>query len=117
MKILPSERGRAGEAAACAFLRGKGYRIVERNWSCRFGELDIVARDGDVLAVVEVKLRRSDKYGGPEAAISQQKRQRIAAATRMYLAAFACDLPVRFDVVTLCKGRIHLYRDAFPADR
>ncbi|UCF10553.1 MAG: YraN family protein [Candidatus Bipolaricaulota bacterium] len=111
-----TDPGRRAEDRACRYLRRHGYRIVQRNWRCRLGELDIIARDGDVLAVVEVKLRRSGAFGGPEGALSPMQCRRIRAATGVFLAATACDLPVRFDLVAIDGVEVRLHRDAFRAD-
>jgi putative endonuclease len=114
--IEERRRGEAAEDAACALLRRWGYRIVERNWGTRRGEIDIIARDGAVLAFVEVKIRLNPTHGGPEAAVDIAKQRRIIAAAEAYLAATACDLPVRFDVVAFLGGEARLYRDAFQVD-
>lgn len=93
--------GRAAEAAAARFLESRGYRIHAANFRARGGELDLVARDGNVLAIVEVRYRASDRYGGAAASITRGKRSRIVRAARYLLAtnpAFA-KLAARFDVV------------------
>ncbi|UWF78477.1 YraN family protein [Microbacterium neungamense] len=69
--------GRAGEDRAAAHLDALGYDIIDRNWRCPQGEIDIVARIGGVLAVVEVKTRRSESYGHPFEAIDARKRRRL----------------------------------------
>ncbi len=105
--------GHRGEEIACAFLRGRGYAIVERNWRSAFGEVDIIARDGETLVFVEVKSRAGPGFGGPEAALTPWKRKRIIATARAYLNEVGADLPVRFDLVALQGGKVTLYRDAF----
>ena len=65
--------GKAGEEAAVQYLRQHGYRILERNYRCRFGEIDLIARDGRMLAFVEVKTRRSQKYGPAAAAVTRRE--------------------------------------------
>ena len=74
--------GKAGEEAAVQFLRQHGYRILERNYRCRFGEIDLIARDGPMLAFVEVKTRRSQKYGPPAAAVTFQKQRHLIKASQ-----------------------------------
>ena len=94
--------GGRGEDIACLFLEGKGARIIERNWKCRFGEADIIMRDDGDLAFVEVKARSTNYRGLPEDAITQRKRQRYERIALEYL--FSHDLAstrVRFDVVAL----------------
>jgi putative endonuclease len=106
----------AAEERACELLRSEGYEIVARNWRCRSGEIDIVARDGPVLAFIEVKSRRSAAFGGPEGAVHRAKQQRIIATARTFLSAAQCELPIRFDVVTFLGARSQLYRDAFQVE-
>jgi putative endonuclease len=100
----PTERGRSGaqaEALAAAFLTQQGLTILERNWRRRCGEIDLVARDGDALVFVEVRLRRRDDFGGPAASITAAKRARMIAAAGLYLAGLARSPPCRFDAVLL----------------
>ena len=115
-----SEFGRWGEKLAARFLRRQGYRIIRRNFLSPAGEIDIVAREGDVLVFVEVKTRTGDDFGGPLAAVGHGKRRKVAQAARSYLARHRIpDAPCRFDVVgvTRVEGRkepeIELVRDAF----
>jgi len=108
--------GQYGEERACAYLRRQGYAIIERNWRSRFGEVDIIARDGETLVFVEVKSRTGAGFGGPEAALTPQKRRRIVATARAYLSEVRPELAVRFDLVALRPGRITLYRDAFQVE-
>ena len=105
--------GQRGEEIACVFLRNQGYAIVERNWRSAFGEVDIIARDGETLVFIEVKSRVGRGFGGPEAALTPWKRKRIIATARAYLIKVGSDLPVRFDLVALQGGKVTLYRDAF----
>lgn len=95
------ERGRAAEAAAARHVGRLGWRIVTTNFRAKCGELDIVALDGDVLAIVEVRYRADDRYGGGAASITRGKRARIVRAARVLLAANPplAKLPARFDVV------------------
>ena len=109
-----SERiGKEGEQVACEYLRGHGYALIARNWRCRFGEIDIIARDGDTLAFVEVKRRSGSEYGGAEGALTLRKQRRIVAAAGMYLAQCESDLPVRFDLVAIEEGKLSLLKNAF----
>lgn len=71
------ERGRAGEQRAVEHLTARGYRILDRNWRCRQGELDIVAARGGHLVAVEVKTRRSERFGHPFEAVDARKRARL----------------------------------------
>ncbi|PZU47270.1 MAG: YraN family protein [Microbacterium sp.] len=71
------DRGRAGEERAAEHLTAQGYEVLDRNWRCRAGELDIVAARGSDLVVVEVKTRRTEWFGHPFAAIDRRKRDRL----------------------------------------
>jgi len=112
--------GRAGEASAERFLRKRGYKIIERNYRTRFGELDIIARDGATLVFIEVKTRSGHVFGSPSEAVGQGKQSRLTLAASLYMEKRRLrDLPVRFDVVgVLGEGpgaEIELLRDAFDA--
>lgn len=93
--------GRAAEAAAARRLEALGYRLLIANFRAKGGEIDLVARDGDVLAIVEVRYRASDRFGGAAASITRAKRSRIVRAARALLAVHPAlaRLPARFDVV------------------
>lgn len=93
--------GRAAEAAAARYLVRAGYRVLESNFRARGGELDVVAVDGAALAIIEVRYRASDRFGGGAASITAGKQRRIIRAARGLLAArpMLARLPVRFDVV------------------
>lgn len=103
------------EKRACKFLRKKGYLIVKRNYRWPGGEVDIIARDGDYLAFVEVKARSSKEYGLPEHSITEEKKRKIIRTARRYIYEHNPETPIRFDVVAILKKRIRLYKDAFEA--
>ena len=92
-------RGAWGEDLAAEYLEGKGYRITARGWRCRFGELDIVAEGGGFLCFVEVKLRRSDRYGGGAEYVDWRKQRKLRLTAELYLQARPTDLQPRFDVI------------------
>ena len=91
--------GAFGEEEAVRCLRRKGYRIVQRNYRCRFGEIDIIARKRNILAFVEVKLRKDRRFAEAREFVTRQKQQRILASAQLYLAAHPEDLQPRFDVI------------------
>lgn len=91
--------GARAEQAACAFLASRGLAIVARNVRNRFGEIDVIARDGDTLVFVEVRLRRSGAYGGAAASITPAKAARLVAAAQAYLATLAHEPPCRIDAL------------------
>lgn len=116
---LPHTRaqGREGEDEAERWLKRRGYRIVERNFSCKSGEIDIIARDGEVLCFVEIKARANRTYGTAIESISASKQRRIARAASWYLVRHPTDAPCRFDVLALDlvdgEWRYRLVKDAF----
>lgn len=95
--------GARQEQFACEWLERRGYRIVERNFRCRSGEIDIVAREGGYLVFVEVKYRSSGENGLPQEAVDWRKQRAISRVALYYLHRFGYDetTPVRFDVVAL----------------
>jgi putative endonuclease len=93
--------GSAAEALAVSLLGDAGLRIVARNYRCRHGEIDIIARDGDTLVFVEVRSRASDAYGGAAASITAAKRERLVKTARHYLARLDTVPPCRFDAVLI----------------
>jgi putative endonuclease len=106
-------RGRAGEDAAAALLEAHGYRIVARNVRLPGGEIDIIARDGDVVVFVEVKARASAAYGSAVGAVDARKRATLRAVASDWLQVAAPRAHARFDVVTFDRGRATLHRGAF----
>ena len=107
--------GGAAEDLAARYLEGQGLAIVERNWRCRAGEIDLVARDGATLVFVEVRLRTSAAFGGAAASVDAHKQRRVLRAARTYLSGRP-DTPCRCDVVGLDRldpGRVEWIRDAF----
>lgn len=99
-----NRRGEPAESLAVAFLEREGLKILERNYRCRFGEIDVVAASGDTLVFVEVRARVSEAFGGAAGSITAAKRRRLVAAARHYLARHRADRECRFDVV-LVRGR------------
>lgn len=108
--------GGAAEDTAARFLERHGLAIVERNYRTRLGEIDLIAREGDTLVFVEVRLRRSERFGGALGSITWRKRRRIAAAARHYLMRLRHEPPCRFDVVTLDGFEPAWLRGAFEAE-
>jgi putative endonuclease len=89
------------EALAARFLESRGLAVVARNFRVRCGEIDLVARDGDTLVFVEVRLRRSASFGGAAESITAAKRARLVAAAQVYLLRERGDPPCRFDAILL----------------
>ena len=94
-------RGAWGEDYAAAYLRRHGYRILARNYSCRFGEIDIIAADRHYVVFVEVKLRASDRFVRAGAYVTPAKQARIRTAASLWLAEHETELQPRFDVIEI----------------
>lgn len=105
------ELGRKGEEAAVRYLKSRGYAIVKRNWFCRFGEADIIARDPEgTLCFIEVKTRQSVEAGLPEEAITRSKQsryERIALCYMMVTDDWDDNDSVRFDAIAICVTAPH----------
>jgi putative endonuclease len=93
--------GDRAETLAAQFLVRRGLVIVARNFRTRAGEIDLVARDGATLVFVEVRMRRSQDFGGAAASITARKRERLVKAANAYLAMLGREPPCRFDAVLL----------------
>jgi len=93
--------GDRAETLAAQFLMRRGLVIVARNFRTREGEIDLVARDGATLVFVEVRMRRSQDFGGAAASITARKRERLAKAASAYLAMLGREPPCRFDAILL----------------
>ncbi|UCE63621.1 MAG: YraN family protein [Nitrospirota bacterium] len=110
MKSDGQRFGEAAEILAQQWLRKKGYRILERNIRLPGGELDMIVRHGDMLVFVEVKARRTDKYGGAPYAIHRSKEQRMIKLAAQYMAQLSPETfhagPCRFDVI-LCQQKLN----------
>ena len=93
--------GQRGEGIALSFLKTKGYEIIERNYKTPLGEIDIIARDSDVLVFVEVKTRESIEFGLPFESVNRKKRRKIAGVALSYLRRYDDLPPCRFDVLSI----------------
>jgi len=96
--------GRYGEEVAARFLAGEGLEVLARNWRCASGEIDLIALEGAVLVVCEVKTRRDDAYGGPFAAITRLKLNRLRRLAGIWLEENGGVAEVRVDVVGVWPG-------------
>ena len=106
--------GDSAESRAAAYLARHGYDLVERNYRCKAGELDIIARDGGVLAFVEVRSRASARFGHAVTAISPAKQRQVARIAAHYLAfRRPTAARYRFDVVAITGAELLLIRDAW----
>ena len=111
------ELGNRGEALAEKYLLDIGYQILERNWRFSRAEVDLIAKDGEVLVFVEVKTRSSDIFGKPEESITPKKEALLKDAAAVYMEQIGHEWEIRFDIVSiLIKGSdyaIEYFKDAF----
>ena len=107
--------GEAAEALACRYLEQQGLRLVRRNYRCRAGEVDLIMQDGEQLVFVEVRSRRTSRYGTPAESITKTKQKRLCKAAAHYLLTSRSNAPCRFDVIAIVQQDNHLewIRDAF----
>lgn len=113
--------GRWGEALAAEVYRKKGWRIVASGWTCRFGEIDLIAENGKYIAFTEVKLRQDACIAAAREFVDRRKQDRVRTSAQMYLAENPSDLQPRFDVVEVYapdgmqtrKPRINVLENAF----
>ncbi len=109
--------GKRAEDLCAELVRRAGLQVLARNWRCRHGEIDLIARDGSTLVFAEVRLRRDARFGGAAESVTAAKRARLVAAARLYLAGKP-ESDCRFDVLLLDRldgGRVQWVRDAFGA--
>ena len=108
------QKGKHYENIAAGFLEGRGFEILERNFYTRYGEIDIIARDRNTTAFVEVKYRSSKVFGEPFEAVDSRKRRRIEAAAKYYAAINGLyEAPLRFDVIEISGGDLKHTENAF----
>jgi putative endonuclease len=121
VSLLRNLLGREGEDRAAKFLVKRGYRILERNYRTRSGEIDLIALDQGVVVFVEVKTRTNNAFGAPELAVTPQKQQRMLKAALAYMKYKRLhQVPCRFDVVAISAAagpEIELIQNAFETDR
>jgi putative endonuclease len=97
----PDNAGRQAEQQAGIFLQRQGLTILQRNYRCRYGEIDLIMRDGNMIVFVEVRLRSNKNYGGAAASIDANKQGKLLRAAQSFLATLKQMPPCRFDVVLL----------------
>jgi putative endonuclease len=111
------QTGALAENSAAAFLESQGFDIIARNFLRRVGELDVVARAGDLLVIAEVRTRADERFGGAAASISHAKQRRIIATAALFLDHHPQlrHCRVRFDVIVVKNGRVEWLPHAFDA--
>ena len=114
MRVNPKILGNKGENMALKYLKSKGYKIIEQNFTCMLGEIDIMARHDGFLVFVEVKTRTSNMFGRPAEAVDYRKQEKIRKIALYYQRVKGLfSEPVRFDVVEVLGDEINLIDGAF----
>lgn len=119
--MLPTQKGTQTEQACCEYLSRAGLRLVEKNYRCKPGEIDLVMRQGDTLVFIEVRFRRSERFGGALYSVDHRKQRRMIAAAQHYLQRHRIRTPSRIDVVAMTATadgdyRFEWIQDAVSAD-
>jgi putative endonuclease len=117
MDVRPVTGRRGEDAAELSYVR-RGYRVLDRNWRCRIGELDLVVQRGPVAAVVEVKTRRGLRFGAGYEAVDARKRAKLRAVAEAYALTHPAVPSVRFDVASVAlladgSAAVEVFEDAF----
>lgn len=101
--------GRAAEDCACRYLQQRGLRLLERNYHCRQGEIDLIMRDAGTTVFVEVRYRKSGRFGSGAETVDARKQHKLLASAAHYLLQHkqAANQPCRFDVISLTPGALH----------
>ena len=109
--------GTKKEELAADYLEKKGYEVLAKNFRCKYGEIDLIAKDGSYLVFVEVKYRATSKNGFPQEAVTKSKQKTIVFVANYYLmkANLGQDIPIRFDVVAMLGDEITHIENAFNA--
>ena len=112
-----NETGKTGEGDAVKYLMENGYEILERNWRYHRYEIDIIARKGNILSIVEVKTRTGNFFGEPFEAVTKKKERALADSADYYVVSRNLDVEVRYDIASVTinngKSKVVLIEDAF----
>lgn len=107
--------GHEAEQLAASFLQRQGLTLLEQNYRCRFGEIDLIMQDQQAIVFVEVKMRASESFGGAAASISASKQKKLLHTARHYLSQLSTEPPCRFDALLITgeNHQIDWIKDAF----
>ena len=111
-------KGIIGEDLAMEYLISNGYKIEQINWRSKKAEIDLIAKDGNVLVFVEVKLRSTSLFGNPERSVGAKKKKLLVAAATSYMDSIEYEMAIRFDIITIIYRSnndfsLEHYKDAF----
>ena len=106
--------GKIGEDKATEYLKKSGFKILDKNYKTHVGEIDIIAKDGEIIVFIEVKTRTTENYGAPAEAVNKQKQEKYFKVASEYLVKNnLIDFECRFDVIEILDGKINHVKDAF----
>lgn len=106
MTKMRQQVGQKGEEAACEYLKERGYTIIETNYRCKLGEIDIIARDGAMVVIVEVRTKTGLAFGRPEESINQEKAKKLHRLALQYIQShYHQEMPSRIDLVAVILER------------
>lgn len=111
-----TSKGNDAEQRAATFLQQHNLVLLEKNYRCRFGEIDLIMRDDDTVVFIEVRMRTNPHYGGAAASITSTKQHKLVCAAQHYLAKYEDDFPCRFDAVLISgerRNEIEWIKNAF----
>jgi putative endonuclease len=115
MKQNTRQFGQEQEQKACDYLEQQDLKVIEKNYQCKVGEIDLIMRDKDnILVFVEVRFRKQNSYGGGLESVTRSKQRRIIRTAQYYLLTKKEDCPCRFDVIAIePEQKFHWIKDAF----
>ena len=114
---ITTDIGNNYETVAAEFLTKLGYKIIEKNYRVKVGEIDIIASEKKTIVFVEVKFRKNNNYGNPYEFVTTQKQQKIIKAALLYIKQHKLKTDFRFDVISICNDKIEHIKNAFSANR
>lgn len=97
-----ASKGKAAEAFACSHLQKNGLRLIEKNFRCRSGEIDLIMQHDNALVFIEVRYRKNQDFGGAKASVTLSKQRKIKTTARYYMQQKGREFYARFDVVAIC---------------
>jgi putative endonuclease len=115
VRTVKQVAGDAAEERALHYLKAKGLELVERNFRCKGGEIDLVVRDGKTLVFVEVRQRAGRDFGGAAASVTPAKQRRLIIAAQVFLQRYKMPPPCRFDVIAIDGPNMDWLRNAIEA--
>lgn len=117
MKQLATDIGKKYELEAVIYLKQKGYKIIEQNFKLLpIGEIDIIAKDKNTIAFVEVKYRKNKNFGLPCEFVTKAKQQKITKTALYYIKQNKIKADIRFDIISICGDNIEYIKNAFSCD-